>query len=190
MNLISAAGDIEWRGSTLPTFDRNGVTGDGAAFGLAPIELNAAVQFASGNGSLMAYVGRSDARFSLVAGGQDADQAFTLGLSSGFVADVPGGGSVGPDGVRTGPVVLSHPSSAAGFLLGRSFTNTFSASPAPAPQTRLGILAGVNPQGEALAATTANLRALWLGAGLSVPQAHALMQAFEEYVSMLGMAAP
>lgn len=190
MNLISGAGDIEWRGSTLPTFDRNGVTGNGSAFGLAPVELSAAIQFSSGNGSLMAYVGPSDARFSLVAGGQDAEQAFALGLGSGFFADVPGGGIAGPDGVRTGPVVLSHPSSAAGFLLGRSFTNTFSASPAPAPQTRLGILAGVNPHGEALATTSANLRALWLGAGLSVAQAHALVQAFEEYVSMLGIAAP
>jgi hypothetical protein len=78
---------------------------------------------------------------------------------------------------------------AAGFVIGRNTTNSFFGMSTNLPATQLGVLCSMNADGVALGSTTANLRAAWVGAGLTAAQAAALFKSIDAYLATLHLKA-
>lgn len=189
LNLVSADYPILWSNAGPATFSRDGVVGDGRAFGLTALDPASLFHFVVGGGSLFTWVAHPGSTPAFFAGGQDANATFLLGGAPGVFGLVPGGAATNTS-FAGGPVLLSHTTPMAGFILGSSFTNSFIATAKPVLPARLGVLAAADANGRARSPSTATLRCLWVGASLGLAQGRDLIAAFDEYFKTLKLPGP
>lgn len=188
LNLISTNYPILWTGLDAGRFNAAGVTGDGLGYGVSGLALTNTLNFATNSGSLFVYLGNTPNPGSCFLGLEGPEPFVGLGRHAsensveGFLN---GGSSSVPTPSFPGPWLVSRVNNTAGFVLGRYTTNSFSGMSTNLPVAQLGVLCSMNADGVAAGATTANLRAAWVGAGLTAAQAAALFKGFDAYLATL-----
>lgn len=190
VNLLGEENAIAWTNLPAASFGPEGVTGDGLGHGVSELDLGNAQHFQAASGSLLVYVGGPGAGPSVFAGARTAGSAAWIGYDAGIVASLNGGTVTNRSASALGPWVISRTSPSEGFLMGRTSTNTFSAATLGPPPSRLGVLCALSDTGVPEALSGANLRALWVGAGLGPDAARRLIRCFDDYAAALGIASP
>jgi hypothetical protein len=188
LNLISTNYPIQWSGLAASSFDATGVTGDGLGYGVSGLVPAYANHFSTNSSSLFVYLGNtpnpSSHFLGSIAGGSYVRLAWHASQNS--VEGLLNGGSCSIATTNfPGPWLISRVNNGVGFMLGGSTTNYFSGMSTNLPVAQLGVLCSMSADGVAHGATSANLRAAWVGAGLTISQASTLFKCFDAYMATL-----
>jgi hypothetical protein len=190
LNLVSADYPVQWKDISSSSFARGGVPRSGAGscapgLGLAkeahpytnPDLFFAYVEGAPNPGS---HFLESDstvaAWWSRVQRGTD-DLEGTL--TAGFCSDTVN--------KATRPLLPARLGSPVAYVVGRNATDVSFPTSTAMMDSPLGVLCSLGPNAASPSLTTANLRAVWIGGGLSAAQGDALVKCFDQYLGMLGL---